>query len=96
MLPGRRLSAYICAMAYDRYTVTYHLTPDGWVASDEPPADRVLTRVLKVEQPSGWSDREYRTWSTEWAPVEHEAERDRLTKEFGDTPNQKGSAIASN
>lgn len=74
-------------MAYDRYTVTYHLTPNGWVTSDDAPADRVLTRVLRVEQASGWSDREHRTWSTEWeAPDELKADRERLEKQFGAKP----------
>jgi hypothetical protein len=63
-------------MAYDRYSIEYHLTPRGWIegtttyfsATDHkaaPPFDRVETWLKDVEQSSGWS-REDVSWSRIW------------------------------
>jgi hypothetical protein len=65
-------------MAYDRYTSTHHLTPDGWVHGEARPVGAVETLECEVDQPSGWSD-ESRDWSCVWAsPDIDRATRDQL------------------
>jgi len=73
-------------MAYDNDYTTYHLTPRGWVVSDDPPPDRVETQQLHIYQASGWS-KEHRNWSKIWeSPDVPEAERQRLKEQFGYRP----------
>lgn len=76
------------SMAYDRYDMQFHLTPNGWSTSDAPPPDRIETLNLHVYQASGWS-REERTWSRIWENEEVSgAEREALYKKFGKRPKQ--------
>ena len=63
-------------MAYDRYSIEYHLTPRGWIEGTTTyfgtvdrevalPADRVETWLKDVEQSSGWSPEDV-SWSRTW------------------------------
>ena len=63
-------------MAYDKYDVEYHLTPQGWVSGTEwffgkvqkevpPPEDRVETWIRHEEQSSGWSRPDIE-WKRAW------------------------------
>jgi hypothetical protein len=56
-------------MAYDRYTTTHHLRPDGWSNGDDRPSDAIETWECHVDQPSGWS-KETRDWICVWASPE--------------------------
>jgi len=64
-------------MAYDRYSIEWHLTPRGWIGGTEtyfgksetevaPPADRVETWLVEVEQSSGYSPEDVR-WTVIWS-----------------------------
>lgn len=64
-------------MAYDRYSIEWHLTPGGWVRGTEtyfgksekeipPPSDRVETWLIEVEQSSGYSTEDV-DWKTIWS-----------------------------
>jgi hypothetical protein len=62
-------------MAYDRYSIEWHLTPNGWVKGTEtyfgkaerevlPPSVRVETWLIEVEQSSGYSPED-----VDWKPI---------------------------
>lgn len=61
-------------MAYDRDDALLHLTPEGWVRSDERPPGTVETWRYTMTQASGWS-REDVHWSCEWADPDVPRER---------------------
>ena len=84
-------------MAYDRYTVEYHLTTTGWIRGTETyfgkvdkevaiPENRVETWIKEVEQSSGWSPEDI-TWQRVWAsPSMTEQERNELRAKFPTPP----------
>ena len=61
---------------YDRYSIAYHLTPDGWIAAGEgesAPVDCIETWLLEVTQRSMHS-REESTWTRTWVDPESREE----------------------
>jgi len=64
-------------MAYDRYSIEWHLTPHGWVRGTETyfgrverevtqPEDRLETWLVEVEQSSGYSPEDV-DWKIVWS-----------------------------
>ena len=84
-------------MAYDRTSLTYHLTPRGW-ESGEPPDDRVETWNMSIDQASGWS-KEYRSWTCEWVKKDmSRADRDALRekhRDFMGTAGRSGNIVTT-
>jgi len=68
-------------MATRRQSSTFHLTRNGWIVGDDPPAGRVESWTCVVEQ-AGRSKR-YVEWTCLWAdPDVTQMERDRLRQQF--------------
>ena len=85
----RKLAAKPCGgttVSRNHHETTYHLTPKGWVVSDDPPRDRVETWILHVERASGWPD-EHRYSSLAWENLDlTDEEREGLRKQYGSCP----------
>jgi hypothetical protein len=81
---------------------TYHLTRNGWIVGDLPPADRIESWHCVIEA-AGRSKR-YVEWTCLWAdPQIPEEERDRLRRRFSEpvrvfatgSPGAKPAALAT-
>lgn len=80
-------------MAFDRWTVEYHLTPNGWVKGTKTyfdttdgeiprPADAIETWKQEGYQRSGWGAEEITHRCIWHAPSMSEDERKRLRSQF--------------